>query len=102
MTHRRNRRRELQSAATPDTPAPAGPDAATHLDLHRALATLPKRQRAMVVLRHLEDLSVSEVAQLLGIAEGTVKSQTARGVQAIRAALGNPVTRSNEVQGRPI
>ena len=57
------------------------------MDLNRALAGLPPQQRAAVVLRHLEDLPVAEVAALLGIAAGTVQSQTARGVQALRAVL---------------
>ena len=99
LSHRRDRRREWVSSAPPDGPAPPGPDAADRLDLNRALATLPKQQRVMVVLRHLEDLPVSDVALLLGVAEGTVKSQTARGVQALRVALGDPVTRTNQVRG---
>jgi RNA polymerase sigma-70 factor (sigma-E family) len=83
----RRRRRELTTAEPPDSVAPTT-DPGLHLDLRRALARLPRRQREMVVLRHLENLSVSEVAEVLGVAEGTVKSQTARGVEALRRFLG--------------
>ena len=51
-----------------------------------ALAELPPRQRACVVLRFYEDLSVEAVAEALGCRTGTVKSQTARGLDALRAA----------------
>ena len=53
--------------------------------LMAALARLPQRQRACVVLRYFEDLAVGEVARVLGCAEGTVKSQTARGLDSLRA-----------------
>jgi RNA polymerase sigma-70 factor (sigma-E family) len=55
--------------------------------LRRALLTLPARQRAVVVLRHYEDMSEAEVANALGCAVGTVKSQCARGLAKLRAAL---------------
>lgn len=90
LSHRRDGRRETTTAQPPDAAAPPGPDVHDRVDLARALADLPPRQRAMVVLRHLEDLSIAEVADLIGIAEGTVKSQTARGVRALRRALGSP------------
>lgn len=54
--------------------------------LMAALAELPPRQRACVVLRFYEDLSVDTVAELLGCRPGTVKSQTGRGLAALRAA----------------
>ena len=54
--------------------------------LMAALAELPARQRACVVLRYYEDLSVEAVAETLGCRTGTVKSQTARGLDALRAA----------------
>ena len=57
------------------------------LDLRAALAGLPTRQRMAVVLRHLEDLPVAEVARLMGCSEGTVKSTTSDGLRALRAAL---------------
>ena len=86
LSDRRNRRREAVSASPPDRAAPCT-DPSQAMDLNRALTGLPPQQRAAVVLRHLEDLPVAEVAALLGVAEGTVKSQTARGVQALRVAL---------------
>ena len=94
MSHRRDRRREWVSSAPPDRPAPPGPDAAARLDLDRALATLPKQQRVMVVLRHLEDLPVSEVALLLGVAEGTVKSQTAKALKRLKDLMSEETDRT--------
>lgn len=52
--------------------------------LRRALADLPRQQRAVVVLRFYEDLTEHEVAAMLGIAVGTVKSRTHRALAALR------------------
>jgi RNA polymerase sigma-70 factor (sigma-E family) len=52
-----------------------------------ALGGLPPRMRAAVVMRHVLDLSVEETAEALGCRRGTVKSQTARGLDRLRAAL---------------
>jgi RNA polymerase sigma-70 factor (sigma-E family) len=57
------------------------------LDTVAALATLPPRQRAAIVLRHYCDLSVEETAEMLGCSTGTIKSQTARGLATLRATL---------------
>ncbi|WP_307853605.1 SigE family RNA polymerase sigma factor [Paractinoplanes toevensis] len=93
LSHRRARRREALMAAPPERAA-GGADPVEGLALRSALADLGPRQRAAVVLRYLEDLPVSEVAALLGITEGTVKSQTARAIQSMRAALrGAALTR---------
>jgi len=51
------------------------------------LRTVPARQRAALVLRFIEDLDVSTTAAVLGCTEGTVKSQTARGLATLRRAL---------------
>jgi RNA polymerase sigma-70 factor (sigma-E family) len=59
-------------------------DVADRQAVMHALARLPQRQRACVVLRYFEDLSVTEVAALLGVSEGTVKSQTSRGLASLR------------------
>ena len=65
-----------------------GTDAVEAVDLRdalgRALAQLPPRQRAVLVLRYWEELSQAETAELLGCAEGTVKSAAARGLQRLR------------------
>jgi RNA polymerase sigma-70 factor (sigma-E family) len=87
LSHRRGRRRESVVAETPERPFMGTGDPAMRIDLGRALAALTPQQRAVVVLRHLEDLSVSEVAEILGMAEGSVKSQTSRAVDALRRYL---------------
>ncbi len=58
-----------------------------HLDLHRALAKLPKRQREVIALRYLADLSEAQTAAELGCSVGTVKSHAARGLHALRTTL---------------
>jgi RNA polymerase sigma-70 factor (sigma-E family) len=86
LTHRRVRRHEWLTAEPPERAATRA-DPAESLAVRRALADLGPRQRAAVVLRYLEDLPVAEVAALLGVSEGTVKSQTARAIQSMRGAL---------------
>ena len=59
--------------------------------LMAALADLPPRQRACVVLRYFDDLSVADTASALGCSEGTVKSQTSRALDSLRSMFeGSP------------
>jgi RNA polymerase sigma-70 factor (sigma-E family) len=81
------RRREEVIPSPPDAAAPEGRSTEERLDLAAALAKLSPKQRAMVVLRFMEDLPIAEVASLMGVAEGTVKSQTARGLEALREVV---------------
>jgi RNA polymerase sigma-70 factor, ECF subfamily len=60
------------------------PDTPTAIAVRAAVASLPKRERAVVVLRFFADLSVRDVSELLGCPEGTVKSLTARALAALR------------------
>ena len=64
------------------------PDAAERMDLVRALRSLPRRQRDVVVLRYLVDQSEEHVAGTLGISAGSVKTHASRGLASLRLALG--------------
>jgi RNA polymerase sigma factor (sigma-70 family) len=66
------------------------PDSAASVALRRAVAALPSRQRQAVALRFLADLPVSDVAAVMGCAEGTVKALTHRAMPTLRAALTDP------------
>lgn len=84
------RRVEARDGYVPDTPLPESDLArAVHLKevVRVALAKLPPRQRATVVLRYWSQHSVTETATILRCSEGNVKSQSARGLAALRAAL---------------
>ncbi len=65
----------------------AAPDPVDAVDLRRALLRIPARKRACVVLRYYYGLSEQETAATLGIAVGTVKSQSSRGLQELAAHL---------------
>ena len=71
----------------PEEREAAVPDLDAVFDVRDALAALPPRQRATVVLRYYCDLSVEQTAQALGCSAGNVKSQTSRGLDALRRAL---------------
>jgi RNA polymerase sigma-70 factor (sigma-E family) len=66
------------------------------LDLRAALAQLPRRQRATLLMRFWLDASVAQTAEALGCSEGTVKSQTARAVSTLRDLLGDPALVTEE------
>lgn len=91
QTHRARRRRRVREipsstvAALADREAGAPRDDAAVLDA--ALATLPVEQRAILVLHHLEGRTVTEIAGILGIPEGTAKSRLFAARRALAAAI---------------
>ncbi|WP_305783930.1 SigE family RNA polymerase sigma factor [Symbioplanes lichenis] len=70
------------------TVAAADHSLAEHDELVAALRSLPKGQRAVVVLRFLDDLTIEETAEVLGCSAGNVKSQSSRGLATLRELLG--------------
>lgn len=80
------------TSATSHQPFETG-DRDLAMDVNRALATVPPRQRATLVLRFHCDLSVEQTAHTLGCSTGTVKSQTARGLATLRSLLSAPESR---------
>lgn len=96
---RRAWKAETPTGALPEEAAPDAHRASDDRDrLRRALLTLPAKQRAIVVLRHYEDLPEAEVARVAGCSVGTVKSQCARGLARLRTALSEPGTGVREVR----
>jgi RNA polymerase sigma-70 factor (ECF subfamily) len=89
---RRGRRpRPVEELPEPATGASSVEDrVGAALDVDAALATLPEEFRVAVVLRDLCDLDYAEIASVLGVPPGTVRSRIARGRSALGGALGNP------------
>lgn len=101
------RRQARPTVPLEDRPVPSRRDdhaaTVTRLDVRSALARLPQAQRVALVLVDLEDLSVTEAAALLGVAEGTVKSRCSRARTAMALILregqpGGPPTGGNRIQ----
>ena len=87
---RLKRPREYLTGVLPERPVESpGPE--TRMVMLDALASLPPRGRAVVVLRYWADLSVEQVAAVLGCSAGNVKSQSARALAKLRAALGETI-----------
>ncbi|GAB3968926.1 SigE family RNA polymerase sigma factor [Plantactinospora veratri] len=80
--------RRVRLTESPPEPLPrTGPDVEERTVLRAALDRLPRKQRAVLVLRFLCDMSVAEVAETLGCAPGTVKSQSFHGLTTLRRLL---------------
>ncbi|MBM7518184.1 SigE family RNA polymerase sigma factor [Nocardioides nitrophenolicus] len=85
------RRSSTELVVEADHQRPDGIDVAELVSARETLlavmAELPPRQRACVVLRYFDDLSVADTAKALGCSEGTVKSQTARALDRLRSVF---------------
>jgi RNA polymerase sigma-70 factor (ECF subfamily) len=80
-------------------PTPVGDGGAASdakIDIGRALVDLPRRQREVTVLRYYLGLNVAEIARVLELNEGTVKTSLFRARQALASALGEPVEEAND------
>ncbi|WP_308189763.1 sigma-70 family RNA polymerase sigma factor [Nocardioides sp. cx-169] len=90
----RHRRRQLAARGlrrlASRTPLASPPPDATRLDLGDALAALPLGSRAVLLLHHVHDLPVDEVATLLRVPPGTVKSRLSRARAALAPLLADP------------
>jgi RNA polymerase sigma-70 factor (sigma-E family) len=81
---RRKRRPETATDSLPERPREDSYDDGTRAEIWAFVQTLPARQRAVVVLRYYEQLTEAEIADVLGISPGTVKSQCSRALAALR------------------
>ena len=91
---------QLERATSPGDPAVEG-QVAARLDVEAALARLPVDFRAAVVLRDLCGLDYAEIAEILSIPSGTVRSRIARGRAALVPLLGNPAPPAERPTSRP-
>jgi RNA polymerase sigma-70 factor (ECF subfamily) len=90
LTHSRWRRMRVEARGRDRLEPPrAAADTDDRLDVERALAALPRRQREATVLRYYLGMDVAEVARTLGVAEGTAKTTLFRARKALAEALGD-------------
>lgn len=89
---RRGWRREHPVPAVPEVAARDGHDVEERDAVLHALGHIGPRQRATLVLRFWEDLSIEQTAHILGCSTGTVRSQTARGLATLRGLLAQQAT----------
>jgi RNA polymerase sigma-70 factor (ECF subfamily) len=92
---RRRGRRPDPGLPEEERPSPGGPpelgeEVTQRVDIDRAMATLPMEFRAAVVLRDQCGLDYAEIATVLDIAPGTVRSRIARGRALLAERIGNP------------
>ena len=98
---RRKRVGEVLTDTLPEYPVhPQAPE--TRLVVIDALAALPPRARAVVVLRYWSDLSVEQVAAMLGCSAGNVKSQSARALDKLRILLGGLGADTGPIGPQPV
>jgi RNA polymerase sigma-70 factor (sigma-E family) len=97
---RRIKRRPERLGEVPERPSAAADEdqMGNRDELLAALRALPARQRETVVLRYLDDMSVTDTAAVLGCSEGTVKSNTSKALAGLRGVLtADPSNHSKEV-----
>jgi len=95
MSHHRRRRVErayLEREGAREVRAVEPPDLAGRDELRRALAALPMRQRAAVVLRYYEDLPEQRVAEILGCSVSAARSLVFRAMETLRTTIGGDET----------
>ena len=78
-----------EGTAEPMAPAPAVPPAISRMDLETAIGALPPGSRAAFLLHDVEGFGHTEVGDILGVSEGTSKSQVHKARLRIRAHLGS-------------
>jgi RNA polymerase sigma-70 factor (ECF subfamily) len=82
------------------SPAPAPPPDAEAEDVRRALRRLPRRQREVTVLRYYAGFEVKEIARMLGVSEGTVKTSLFRARERLVRSLSEPDSEETSDRGR--